>query len=61
MTKQCNTERCIYCDRLVPFEDDVPELTDLAEWQRRGSFHDEECEWIATRAHQIFEPSETPS
>lgn len=46
---------CVYCTSYVCHADNepVPALDDDEEWERMAADHDADCEWIATRAHQI--------
>ena len=50
------TERCAYCDRDIPYRN--PELgqpsdSDDEAWDELAENHDEDCEWVCTRAHQV--------
>ncbi len=44
-------EECIYCGQMVCC-DSVPAPDDDASWLAEAEHHDEDCEWIITRAHR---------
>lgn len=45
---------CAYCAADVPLTDavDVPDEDDDEEWAELADLHDDDCEWIETRAHR---------
>lgn len=46
---------CVYCGYEVTNETEVPAVSDNAAWERLAQEHADECEWIQTRAHRVFE------
>ncbi len=52
--KQMDTD-CLYCGRPIP--DDIAELVpavaDIDRWNQVSRFHDADCEWVETKAHQL--------
>jgi hypothetical protein len=42
---------CAYCMAEVPYDHEVPDLSDDAAWADLARLHADDCEWIATRAH----------
>ena len=46
-------DTCVYCERVVRDRTIVPNTYDAQEWHNLSLDHDEDCEWIVTRAHQL--------
>lgn len=46
-------EKCIYCGYEVEDNSLVPCYTDDEAWEELAEEHSLDCEWIATRAHNI--------
>ena len=46
---------CIYCNMDFPaaYDNLVPKPSDSHTWNLLAHYHDENCEWILTKAHQI--------
>ena len=46
---------CVYCDAAVTADTDAPVPANAADtaWAELASEHNEDCEWIATRAHRV--------
>ena len=42
---------CAYCGREHALPDSVPDADDDEAWGELAAKHDDDCEWIATRAH----------
>lgn len=51
---------CAYCGRAAPWSrlSKSAKVRDNAGWQERAPEHTHNCEWIATRAHQLGIPSD---
>lgn len=47
-------QECVYCYNLVTTLE-VPEINDDEMWDALAGEHDPECEWVATRAHRLYE------
>lgn len=43
---------CIYCDNLV-YNETAPHYDEDEKWNDLALEHEEDCEWILTRAHQL--------
>lgn len=55
---QVNSERCIYCDAVLPADDEpVPPVNDAAAWRQLREIHNDGCEWVETRAHRLPDPT----
>ena len=46
---------CVYCGVLIPDCDVevIPSADDDAGWAAVGYYHDDDCQWVATRAMQL--------
>lgn len=53
-TREAWDERteCAYCGHMVR-EHEAPPVTDNETWDDIAPDHDEQCEWVVTRAHRI--------
>jgi len=47
-------EECAYCGAWVSPYGRVPDQDDDDAWRRLGIRHEDDCEWISTRAHQLY-------
>jgi hypothetical protein len=44
---------CAYCGCQVRASDSVPPADDDEAWEEAAKGHDEDCEWVETRAHRV--------
>lgn len=49
---QFEADTCLYCGRAVFDRTIVPDIGDTEAWSALSLEHDDDCEWIVTRAHQ---------
>lgn len=50
---QFDADICLYCERAVHDRTIVPDIDDTYTWSALGLEHDDDCEWIITRAHRV--------
>lgn len=53
MPQSCGPDKvdCIYCSAFE-CSNDVPDVDDEEQWDALADEHDDDCEWVLTRAHQ---------
>lgn len=51
---QFEADTCIYCQRAVHDRTVVPAADDDETWSALSLEHDDDCEWVWTRAHRVF-------
>lgn len=44
---------CIYCERVQADVTIVPAASDADGWAEMAPQHEDDCEWLATRAHNL--------